>query len=332
MRNTFLQSLYLSRFRIYLRPLSDIYLPGYKGAVFRGGFGSVFKSLACPTHELDCLQRRLDRPCVYSQVFETPVPSDSVVMRKYPFAPHPFVLTPSLERRALFTPHDELRLELVLVGSAIHLLGYFICTLEELGRRGIGPARGRYRLERVECIPQIDSSENGGGTPVYNGTTRQVVGAPLVLKASTLFDTGEPTSALTLSFQTPVRIVSGERLATEIHFPTLFRSLLRRLALLTYFHCDHPIDASELRGLIAEADAIHTRRSALRWRDWERYSTRQKARMNLGGLMGEVTYEGEFDRFLPYLRAGQLTHVGKATSFGLGKYQLRLHEGGKGAA
>ena len=78
-----------------------------------------------------------------------------------------------------------------------------------------------------------------------------------------------------------------------------------------------------MRELIQAAASVGVRESRLRWRDWRRFSTRQKAEMKLGGLVGEVTYEGELAPFLPFLRAGELTHVGKGTSFGLGRYILR---------
>jgi hypothetical protein len=50
----FLRALSLARFAIFLRLQPHLYLPGYKGAAFRGGFGYVFKSIVCPTHDTDC--------------------------------------------------------------------------------------------------------------------------------------------------------------------------------------------------------------------------------------------------------------------------------------
>jgi len=322
--STFLDALTLARFAIFLRPISGVlYLPGYKGAAFRGGFGYAFKSIACPTHGVDCVHARLGDTCVYSAVFETPVPADSVVMRKYTHAPHPFVLTPPLDRRASFTAEHELRLELVLIGRAVHWLAYFICSIEELGRRGIGPAKSRYGVERVESLPYRDALGSGHGSIVYDGGQRKVVGVPQVIRGGELSEGCDNTGKATLSFLTPARVVSQDHLANELPFVTLFRTLLRRLALLSYFHCGQTAEPEWMREAIGAAQEVRLASSELRWRDWQRYSTRQQARMKLGGLVGKISYEGEMKRFMPFLRAGEFTHLGKATSFGLGKYTLQ---------
>jgi hypothetical protein len=77
----FLKALTLGRFAIFPRPESSVYLPGHEGAAFRGGFGCVFRSIACPTRDTDCIHHRLGDSCVYSEVLETPVPPDSRVIR-----------------------------------------------------------------------------------------------------------------------------------------------------------------------------------------------------------------------------------------------------------
>ena len=66
---------------------------------------------------------------------------------------------------------------------------------------------------------------------------------------------------------------------------------------------------------------VRIKDSRLRWYDWERYSSR-KGRMKLGGLMGSISYEGNLDKFLPLLKIGEYIHVGKAVTFGLGRYRV----------
>ena len=58
------------------------------------------------------------------------------------------------------------------------------------------------------------------------------------------------------------------------------------------------------------------------WRDWRRYSSRQRQEMVLGGVVGEVALRGELAPFAELLAVGQWTHLGKNTSFGLGRYRL----------
>ena len=99
-----------------------------------------------------------------------------------------------------------------------------------------------------------------------------------------------------------------------------FRNLLRRISLLSYFHCNHRIDDTEFKDLIQRARNIKTVKRALYWHDWERYSNRQDTRMKMGGFMGEITYEGKLKEFWPYIKLGEYMHVGKGSGFGLGRY------------
>jgi CRISPR/Cas system endoribonuclease Cas6 (RAMP superfamily) len=60
----------------------------------------------------------------------------------------------------------------------------------------------------------------------------------------------------------------------------------------------------------------------LRRYDWERYSSRQEQRINMGGFVGEITFEGDLRPFMPLIEAGEVLHVGKGTAFGLGRYEV----------
>jgi len=44
--------------------------------------------------------------------------------------------------------------------------------------------------------------------------------------------------------------------------------------------------------------------------------------MKMGGFMGEITYEGDFEPFQPYIKLGEYVHVGKGSSFGLGRLEI----------
>ena len=128
-------------------------------------------------------------------------------------------------------------------------------------------------------------------------------------------------STLHLLFLTPARLKFSGELTSDLEFHILFRSLLRRISLLSYFHCGEELNV-DFRGLIKESETIRTIKSNLRWYDWERYSARQDTRMKLGGLIGRVAFSGDLVPFWPYLSLGEFVHVGKGSSFGLGKYEI----------
>jgi hypothetical protein len=101
----------------------------------------------------------------------------------------------------------------------------------------------------------------------------------------------------------------------------LIRAILRRVSSLYYFHCGEQWQA-DYRGIIAQAQEVKTTRAQTQWVEWERYSARQDKKIELGGFVGEASYAGEVESFLPLLLTGQLVHVGKACVFGNGKYEL----------
>lgn len=44
----------------------------------------------------------------------------------------------------------------------------------------------------------------------------------------------------------------------------------------------------------------------------------------MGGFIGEITFEGNIEPFMPLIRAGEVLHVGKGTGFGFREVQDRI--------
>lgn len=109
-------------------------------------------------------------------------------------------------------------------------------------------------------------------------------------------------------------------LQTDLSFDLLVRNLLRRVSMLAAVPGSGAMGL-DYRGLIKRAESVATVKSSLHWWDLERYTNRQNGKLRVGGMIGEVEYEGEAIReFLPLIIAGELLHVGTGTSFGLGKF------------
>ena len=133
--------------------------------------------------------------------------------------------------------------------------------------------------------------------------------------------TNNHNSRITISLVTPLRLRFEGNITDSIEFHVLIRNLLRRISSLSYFHCDEKLEL-DFKGIIERAKAVKQTASDIKWFDWKRYSTRQEEWMSLGGVVGAVSYEGALTEFMQLLRLGEYIHVGKGTSFGLGKYEI----------
>lgn len=305
------------RYSFHLTASTSLLLPEYKGSALRGGFGHAFKKVVCTFKGKPCDGCLLKHRCPYAYIFETLPPEHSTKMTKYLRAPHPFVIEPPPETTTRYAFGDSLEFGLVLIGRALEYLPYFVYAFEELGNMGIGKAKGLFRLANVRRRNEV----------MYDGEKKILNSAKPDAESTESTEKiieGEP-AGIRLNFLTPTRIVLNEKLMAAPDFKTIFRTLLRRLSLLSYFHCGVELDV-DYRGLIDRAGKVVTLDRQTRWHDWERYSSRQDERMKLGGFVGEISFAGDLGEFMQFLRAGELVHVGKGTAFGLGRYEMTTEE------
>ena len=131
----------------------------------------------------------------------------------------------------------------------------------------------------------------------------------------------ENPSQLRVQFITPLRLkaqgrIVGER---ELDFRIFWSRLKGRLKLMAEAHCGIPPGAYPLPFFTGDVEVVEDR---LRWIELQHYSFRQAQRNSLSGLVGSITFAGELAPYLPYLRLGEITHVGSGCVYGLGKYRL----------
>ncbi len=292
----------------------EAFLPLYKGSTFRGVFGRALKAVVCALKHQECQDCLLRRQCIYTRVFETP-PDSREPGRPSP--PHPFVIEPPDTLKTHFLAGEDFNFTLLLFGPANQYLPYFVYAFEQMGQIGIGRQvqgrRARFVLKSVSSAGQdIFDAAHRTLTPVRAGELTLPRASPQ-----------ESVTALTIQLLTPLRLKYHNRLQAELPFHVLLRAALRRIATLNSHFGDGEPNL-DYRGLTARAQEVTTTHSTLHWYDWQRYSHRQDQAMLMGGLVGEVGYEGELGEFLPLLRYVEKVHLGKATTFGLGKLGLEV--------
>jgi hypothetical protein len=286
------------------------------GPTLRGGFGRCLRKVACSLGRDSCNECALGAACAYGYIFETPILPSAAVMRKYPQAPHPFVFEPNEENHAAVEPGQSVRNSLVVVGEAVRYLPYFFVAIEELGREGLG---------RDEVVFQVDRVVASDGKTIMDRQRgrrfEQAEARPLSLEPGR-----SRLGPFQISLQTPTRIAVDGRITAQPTLIDIVKALCRRAFLLRYFHCgfvEEPVP-SEFIAVAAEAKCLA---SNFVWHDAKRFSTRQEREVPLGGVLGSGVWEGDIGALEPLLRVGEFVHVGKNTTFGLGKFVLSEGEG-----
>lgn len=315
----FLDHLRFARLRIGMEALDPVALPAYPGAVLRGGFGRA----------LEMMGRTMHMDPLFRHIFDTWVPNPPREARGVRTAPRPYALAPPFRHplrpensgeRQLFAPGEVLWFGLTLTGEASQYFPYFVLALEQMARRGLGPGRGRLRLVRVKDV-------QAGFEDLYDPEERVFHPCRENDRARVEQWRQEAVGAeqVAVTFRTPTRMVVDHRLLRpeELNYRTLVSQLFNRVFLQVKFHCQLGVERDSWPEEVEPCtEGVKVVERDLMWYDWERHSFRQKTMILQGGFVGRVVLAGQLEPLFPLLRAGEVLHVGKETTVGMGNFAL----------
>lgn len=298
-------------------------LPEYKGSTFRGVFGHALKKVVCALKRRPCEECLLRQTCVYAFVFEGVHGNGAYPDKKRVAAPpNAYVIEPPLETKTMYKAGESFEFTLLLFGKANDHLPYFIYAMEQIGRTGIG------RRINGKAAGFTLKSVCSSGHELYSCKTRQMGSFSDVQTYSRDDFRREHQDhagkhAVKITLVTPLRLKYRSRLEPDLPFHVLVRAGLRRLSsLLAYHGSGEP--QLDYKGLVHRAIDVQTMESSIRWFDWRRYSNRQEQAMFMGGMVGEIMYADVPGEYFPILSFCREVHLGKQTTFGLGKIEVEL--------
>lgn len=299
-----------ARFRYMFSERQRADFPNYPGSAWRGAFGRALRDAVCVTGQESCDQCLLKSNCTYQYLFETRV-EGTTGKGINTYAPHPFVLeltdeSPTTNRRRQHIVGVN------LIGDAIALLPSVTIGLARAAEHGIAGTNNRMALEAVE---QYDGAgwhvvyrKGNGGLQPLRGDNR----TPEV-----------PSGPVGINFSTPLRVKRrGSLVGVEGLSPrVLIHELCARFARLVEFADGDP---SALEPWPSIPHSREFLAKELRWIDIDRYSSRQRRKHKIGGLIGSVTLDlSDMEGIWPLLWHGQYLHLGKLTSMGHGAYRIK---------
>jgi len=333
------------KYRFLIQMKDEAILPYYKGSTFRGVFGHALKKVVCALKRQDCEDCLLRNKCMYTRVFETPLISKMPHESNVSAPPHPFVIEPPLDETREYQKDAMLDCSLVLFGEVNEKLPYFVYAFDQMGNIGIGKRvngkRGQFTLRQViyrdrviysdadEKLDQSNVTEDLQFPEFHTGPNQEKLivgeGGQEKLSIPDKEELNDENLRIGITLESPLRLKFENKINAELPFHILTRAMLRRISSLfvMYDNGEPPFD---YKGLTERASNVKIIDNNLQWYDWRRYSNRQERSMFMGGMIGSVVYEGKLGEYLHLLDVSSKVHLGKNTSFGLGKIRAREAE------
>ena len=150
----------------------------------------------------------------------------------------------------------------------------------------------------------------------------------LEIQSISLAEQAPASQRISLQWLTPLRLQQQGRLLTngkQFDASILVRAALRRQLQWNQLsgQATQPAEPFLQAAMQCVLDA-----GQLQWHEISRYSNTQSQKLPLGGLIGTALLTGPagaLQTLQPLLQIGELLHIGKATVFGLGCYQMRVN-------
>lgn len=315
-----MKDILFNKYLINLKSLQDGFISDFAGSMIRGALFASLRELVCLTKSEICKDCIVWEQCVYSFFFETPIIKSSNYIKIKETPPHPFIIEPSYPHRHFIEKDKALSFSIILIGKGIVYLPHIICAIIRMIEKGMGKKKLKFSLENIEL-------QQGDNKNIVIYDNEKLMEHPIIYKSYSFFDKSYEANEVTLNFLTPLRIKHQGHLCKDLSFEILMKNILRRLTFLSLFYGEgndkkNELENENINSLLEKAKQINKVSDSTSWVDLSRFSFRQKQSMQLGGIKGKVIFEGSLSEFIPYLKLCELLHVGKNTSFGLGKYVL----------
>ena len=259
--------------------------PFFIGSMIRGALGFALKKVVCINPTYECSGCFSANSCLFYRFYEE--------KNSY----HSYRLSTRLGE-------DRLEFSIYLFEDAVSKLPYILSSIYTLLEvNGLGKDKERVKIKNIKVSNSLVYKD--GKFLSLNDIKPQEFNPK-----DNLNDT------LLLNFKTPLRIKSNNRFLRDakegLKLITLINSIHRRY---------YQIKGLEIPKLNYQIQG--ELKSNLKYLELYRYSNRQKSKMRLGGLMGEIDLYN-LDRVSSlYLQLGEILGVGKQTVFGLGDYELK---------
>lgn len=296
------------KLRFYMEFLEDSVLPEEKVSALRGGMGNMSLGQYCVGNG-NCDACMFVRTCPVSHTLYTYMEkSPGYVTGKQSVG----YLIECNDRSRFFGKGSRMAFYLILFGDSIGYFNLYLDAFRQMGKYGIGKNHSMFRIVEVrniqgrKILSDNRSDMDGFCVDTLDNYVRMRKDELMSVNGKYLF-----------TFQTPLAMKFQKEYMNEFYAEALVKGAARRIQILNYY-TGHEADMPGF----SQYPVIM--KQTVKQERIKRYSETQKSRISLRGISGQIIMEKMPEECLEFLIAGELTHIGKNTSFGFGKYFIDI--------
>ena len=298
------------KLHFYAEMVSDTRMPATKTAALRGGLGEMLLRQNC-VMDRNCESCRFNQVCVVRHTFYSSMEKKPV----YVTGPESVgYLIECTDKRTEYKKGSSFEFSLILFGDSIAFFNIYLQAFYHLGMVGLGKYKSRFQICEVR---------NAKNQSIVSGNHIDMSRYQIHLLSEYIHfrkqELKQGSGPWQLKFVTPLSMKYQQEYMERFYSEALVKGAARRVQMLDYYIGTE----SEIPQFTEYPEVIAQN---VKKEYVKRYSRTQDSHMTLQGIIGSVTFDRIQEPCLDYLIAGEVTHIGKNTSFGFGKYIIRRNK------
>jgi hypothetical protein len=202
-----------------------------------------------------------------------------------------------------------------LMGKAVETLPYLVIAAQNAGASGL-------TMKRIPC--NLTSAFNKSDNQAFWTDTSEELNIPEPERISLSEPDYQKTDIklMELKFVTPVAFKDKKtgNISLEPDFYRITGSLMRRYS--SFCLSEGKPVSWRFKEISKIAHLVKIQNTELTPIKWERFSSRQKQRIPVAGVIGTAKYIGPTEPFFELIKAAKIIRAGRSTTYGQGKIVL----------
>lgn len=280
-----------------------------KNSALRGILGQSLIESSCifEVNKMSCDTCKYTRSCALSELFYSKLDSEFEGISNTTIAS--YIIQCNEEKEEIYQG-EELNFNIIIFSRGIPYINLIIESLRKYGQiKGINGVK--YEVIKVSNI---------NGDIIFNNGKIKKDKIIIDNIKNYIRNKKYNDDIISLEFITPFRHKKNKGFTKILLLEDIIKSIYNRIVILNALQGNRiDLTSYDLERKVDEK--IYYSKS--KWVESKRFSNRQRNLLAIGGVVGEIKIKNPSDKLMEILIAGEILHVGKNTSFGLGEYKLR---------